>query len=135
VQTAVGAVVVRGDGWVLVIRRGRPPRKGEWSLPGGRPEAGENLAAACAREVFEETGIDIVVERLLEIVTVSAEGYSYAIHEHLGRPTNDAAAPRAGDDALDARWAHPSELDALGLSEAAIAVVARALAARAPGPA
>ena len=52
----IGVVVWRDDR-VLLIRRGKPPRKGEWSLPGGAQELGETLIEAALREVFEETGL------------------------------------------------------------------------------
>jgi ADP-ribose pyrophosphatase YjhB (NUDIX family) len=126
-QTAVGAVVLHPDGRVLVVRRGRAPRAGQWSLPGGRPEPGEPLDAACAREVREETGLEVAVVRLLEVVSVAAEGYAYAIHEHLCSPLDANAPLVAGDDALEVRWARPDELGALGISQGARDVVERAL--------
>jgi 8-oxo-dGTP diphosphatase len=43
---------------VLLIRRGTPPRLGEWSLPGGRIEWGEPVKAAALRELREETGVE-----------------------------------------------------------------------------
>src|SRR3546814_14101329 len=54
----VGVVVFKGDR-VLLIRRGKPPREGQWSLPGGRQRLGERIAATARREVAEEAGIDI----------------------------------------------------------------------------
>ena len=60
----VGAVIWRGDA-VLLIRRGQPPRVGQWSLPGGAQHLGETLAEAVAREVHEETGLTLVDLRLL----------------------------------------------------------------------
>ena len=53
---AVGVVCLRGDD-VLLIRRGRPPRQSEWSLPGGRIEPGERAVDAALRELLEETGV------------------------------------------------------------------------------
>ncbi len=52
----VGAVVV-DEGRVLLVRRGREPLKGQWSLPGGMLELGEGLTAGVVREVREETGL------------------------------------------------------------------------------
>jgi ADP-ribose pyrophosphatase YjhB (NUDIX family) len=132
---AVGAVVLHEDGRVLLVKRARPPLAGAWSLPGGRPLQGEPLARACAREVFEETGIEVVVERELEVVTIAREGYSYAIHEHLCRPRDPSAEPRAADDAADARWARADELAALGVSDEVSAVIARARATASRRPA
>src|SRR4051794_30531839 len=53
---AVGVVCLRGDE-VLLIRRGKPPLQGAWSLPGGRIELGERAADAALRELSEETGV------------------------------------------------------------------------------
>ncbi len=64
---AAGVVCFRG-GEVLLIRRGTPPRKGEWSLPGGRMEADETPAQAALRELTEETGVTARLLGLIEIV-------------------------------------------------------------------
>jgi len=63
----VGAVVFKGDN-VLLIKRGKPPKKGEWSLPGGGQQLGETVLQAVHREILEETGIKIKIERLLDVV-------------------------------------------------------------------
>jgi 8-oxo-dGTP diphosphatase len=139
---AVGAVVFDEEGRILLVRRGRPPLAGSWTLPGGRLEAGESPAQAIEREVFEETGLRVHAERLVATVPVAAEGYSYEIDEYLcvlepsagGDPQSPgpAPAPRAGDDAEDACWATRSELEGLGVREQAVAVIddARGLRAR-----
>ena len=56
VQVGACAVVVR-DGRVLLVRRAGPPTPGAWSLPGGKPAAGEDAAATAVRELAEETGL------------------------------------------------------------------------------
>ena len=63
----VGAVVFRDDR-VLLIRRGKPPRMGDWSLPGGMQEIGETVFEAAAREVREETGVTISDIALIDVV-------------------------------------------------------------------
>lgn len=131
---AVGAVVLDGAGRVLVVRRGRPPGLGDWSLPGGRLEPGETAVAAVVREVLEETGVDVRVVCALGVVRVEREGFAYVIEEHLLTPIGDAPEPAAGDDASDARWAERSEVVGLGMRADAIAVVDAGLAeARARG--
>jgi mutator protein MutT len=127
-RDAVGAVVLRDDGRVLVIRRGRAPGRGTWTLPGGKVEPGESPTDAVVREVREETGLAVEVAELLTVVELDIEGFSYAIHEHLCRVTGAAdparVVPRPGDDAEEVRWALPGELEALGVSSATRGVVA-----------
>ena len=73
----VGAVILDGN-WVLLVRRGQEPMKGEWSIPGGALELGETLDAAVRREVIEETGLEVetlaIVEVLDKIVVEDGRG-------------------------------------------------------------
>ena len=66
-EVGVGAVAVH-DGAVLLVRRGKGPAAGEWSVPGGHVEMGETLHEAIVREVLEETGLEVVVDRFLGFV-------------------------------------------------------------------
>jgi len=63
-----GAVVHR-SGKVLLVKRKRPPNEGRWALPGGLVELGETAEGAAAREVYEETGLKVVIERLIDVQT------------------------------------------------------------------
>ena len=125
-QVAVGAVVLRADGAVLLVRRGRPPRVGARTIPGGRPLDGEPLERAAAREVLEETALAVRVVRPLGVVRLVGEGYAFDVHEYLCVPIEPEARPFAGDDAVEVRWAAPDELEALGVNPEAIALVRRA---------
>ncbi|HVV74956.1 MAG TPA: NUDIX hydrolase [Mycobacteriales bacterium] len=107
-----GAVIRDGAGRVLLVRRGRPPAEGTWSLPGGRVEPGETPPEAAAREVREETGLDVVVGVLLQSVTIW-DG-RYLVHDFAA--TVSGGTLRAGDDAADVRWCHPAEVESLPLS-------------------
>jgi 8-oxo-dGTP diphosphatase len=100
---AVGVVCLR-DGEVLLLRRGRPPRLGEWSLPGGRLEFGETVAGAALRELHEETGVEAELLGLLGVVDgVFPEiGRHYVLIDYLARWTSGE--PRAGDDAAEAAF-------------------------------
>ena len=61
----VGGVVI-DNGRALLIRRGSPPLEGQWSIPGGLLELGETLAQGVARELAEETGLEVNVLELIE---------------------------------------------------------------------
>lgn len=59
-----GALIRDGTGRVLLVE---PTYKPTWEIPGGMVEAGESAAAACARELREELGVDLPVGRLLVV--------------------------------------------------------------------
>jgi 8-oxo-dGTP diphosphatase len=108
----VGVVCLRGDE-VLLIRRGTPPRQGEWSLPGGRIEPGERAMDAALREVREETGIEAEITGLIDVVDglFPEAGRHYVLIDYAARWLTGE--PVAGDDAVDARFAPLDEVDAL----------------------
>lgn len=106
---AVGAVVMR-DNQILLIKRGKAPRKGEWSLPGGAVELGETLEDAIKREVKEETGLDITPIRWLaniDSITHSEDrkaiDFHYVLIDFLAKQICDKD-PQPSSDALDARY-------------------------------
>jgi 8-oxo-dGTP diphosphatase len=124
---AAGAVVFDDRGRVLLVRRGHAPSAGEWTLPGGRVEAGETPEAAVVRELREETALVGRVVASLGVVTLTREGTTYAIHEYVVECLDEASEPSAGDDAADVRWVAPDALAALGVRADAIAVIRRGL--------
>jgi 8-oxo-dGTP diphosphatase len=114
----VGAVIKDGSGRLLLIKRGHEPGKGLWSIPGGRVEAGESDTAALVREVREETGLLVTPGRLMGSVRRPAGGGgdgAFDIRDYAAAVAGGALVP--GDDADDAAWAGPAELDALPLTE------------------
>lgn len=106
-ELAVGVVCVR-DGALLLIKRGRDPGAGLWSLPGGRVRPGERLAAAVTRELAEETGLRGEVGRLCGIAERVGDGWHYVILDYWVRA--DDGEPHAGDDAADVTWATRADL-------------------------
>jgi ADP-ribose pyrophosphatase YjhB (NUDIX family) len=115
-RVGVGAVVWRGD-QVLLVRRGKEPGYGQWSLPGGSQELGETLFDAAAREVREGTGVEIRPLGILTAVDNIVRGPAGGIlfHYTIIDVTADwvSGEPTAADDVLDARWASRSDCQAL----------------------
>ena len=100
-----GVVCIRrcsGGLEVLLIRRGTPPRLGEWSIPGGRIEWGERAADAALRELEEETGVRGEMLGLLDVVDGLFGERHYVLIDYAVRWTSGEA--RAGDDAADAAF-------------------------------
>ena len=111
----VGAVVV-DLGRVLLVRRGREPLKGKWSLPGGMLELGESLLEGVVREVREETGLEVEPVELIELLDriVREKGpegkrvrYHYVIADYLCRLGGGSL--HAASDAEAVRWAERAE--------------------------
>ena len=109
---AVGVVCMRGEE-VLLIRRGRPPRLGEWSLPGGRIEPGERAVDAALRELLEETGVVAEIVGLVDVVDglFPDAGVHYVLIDYAARWR--AGEPVAGDDADDARFMSLAEAETM----------------------
>jgi 8-oxo-dGTP diphosphatase len=114
-ELCVGAVAVDDDR-LLLVRRGRGPAQGTWSLPGGRVEHGETLAEAVVRELAEETGLEGVCDELIGWVERFEEGRHFVILD-FGVTILDAGEPTAGDDAAEAAWVGLAEVTERRLSE------------------
>ncbi len=125
----VGVVVLKGDD-VLLIRRGRAPKQGEWSIPGGRQEFGETVRATALREVLEETGITAGNLVLIDVVDLIRPGG--AGHWTLVDFAADwvAGEPVPGDDAANARWVKAAEIESLGLWSETVRIIRAALASK-----
>ena len=114
----VGTVVLDGD-MVLMIQRGKPPRQGSWSLPGGAQELGETIHEAARREVREETGLEIEILGLIDVVdSVRPDAddkieYHYTLIDLAGHAVGGTL--MAGGDAQDCRWFSRPEIDAMDI--------------------
>ena len=132
-MVGVGGVVIDGER-VLLVRRARPPLKGEWSLPGGLVEAGERLADAARREIREETGLKVRVEgvvKLLERITRDRQGrakFHYVLVDFLCRVEGGQRyrTPMAASDVGAARWVPRADLGQYSLRPATLRVIEKA---------
>jgi ADP-ribose pyrophosphatase YjhB (NUDIX family) len=108
----VGALVYDDQRRLLVVRRANEPGRGLWSIPGGRVEPGEDDPTAVAREVVEETGLEVEVGRLVgEVERDGPNGKLFVIRDYQAQAVGGAL--EAGDDALDAKFVSREEFENL----------------------
>ncbi len=118
-----GVVCFRGDE-VLLIRRGKAPRAGQWSIPGGRIEPGEPASVAAMRELREETGVEAQLLGLIDVVDYITPDRHYVLIDYAARWI--AREPVAGDDAAAARFVPVADIRELGLWDETVKVVLQA---------
>lgn len=122
----VGAIIVNA-GKVVLVKRGRAPLLGEWSIPGGLLEIGETLRQGAEREAREETGLEVRAAELLGVFErlvpddEKRTRYHYVLVDFLCEVISGDL--RASGDADDARWFSPSEIGGLPLPEDTAAVI------------
>jgi len=136
----VGGVVI-DNGRALLIRRGGPPMEGQWSIPGGMLELGETLTQGVARELAEETGIEVNVLDIIEVLerifpaVPAADGapgdaarpqYHFVILDYLCEARGGTLC--AGSDAREFAWAREDELVKFDLTAAVTRVLHKAFA-------
>jgi ADP-ribose pyrophosphatase YjhB (NUDIX family) len=128
----IGGVVIEND-HALLIRRGTEPLMGQWSIPGGTLELGESLQAGVARELLEETGLQVRVLELIEVFdrifpaedsgsgSVSRPRYHYVIVDFLCERISGE--PCAGSDVTDVAYVKEEDLSHYQLTETATRVL------------
>ena len=125
----IGTVMLRPGG-VLLVRRGRPPALGEWSIPGGAQELGETAEAAARRELREETGLEAgPLSLVANVDSIHPDGdgrirFHYTILDFA--TVWQGGEPVAGSDVTDARFFGFESLDGMGLWSEALRVIAAA---------
>jgi 8-oxo-dGTP diphosphatase len=125
----IGAVVFLGDR-VLLVQRGKPPRLGQWSLPGGAQHIGERAEAAARRELLEEAGIEVGPLELAAVVDAVVRDddgrvrFHYTIVDYCAR--HEAGEARPGDDVAAVTWASPEELPSYDLTPDVLRVISLA---------
>jgi 8-oxo-dGTP diphosphatase len=121
-----GAVVHRG-GKVLLVRRNNPPNEGKWALPGGLVELAETTQDAAVREVFEETGVKVKIEGLLDVQTdlhfdgSSRLEYHYVLVDYLAKPVGGRL--RINPESSASGWFAAPQVRSLDMSEGTRAVL------------
>jgi 8-oxo-dGTP diphosphatase len=127
----LGAVIVEA-GRVLLIKRGKAPLLGEWSIPGGMLELGETLRQGAEREALEETGLVVRATDLLgvfdRIVPDEAQRtlYHYVLIDFLCEKLSGDML--AAGDASDARWCTLTDLSNLSIPEETLKVLQMGIA-------
>jgi ADP-ribose pyrophosphatase YjhB (NUDIX family) len=131
----IGVVVLRPDA-VLLVRRGRPPALGAWSLPGGGQELGETAEEAARRELYEETGLRVgklTLAANVDSIHRDANGrvrFHYTILDFAACWTGEEARP--GGDITELAWAGFDRFDTFELWSEARRVIAIARVVLAP---
>jgi 8-oxo-dGTP diphosphatase len=120
---AAAGIVFDARRRLLLIRRGRQPAALAWTVPGGKCLPGESSAAACVRELAEETGLTVRIDRLVGRVHRAApDGHRFVIDDFLC--TVIGGELRAGDDAIEVGWFDRASFDRLQLVPALAATLA-----------
>ena len=128
-RVAASAAIFRGQR-VLIAERGHDPRQGYWSLPGGKIEPGETAAAAAAREIREETGLDVSLAGLLDVHDAIRADDQGRIEHHfvicVFYGTSHSGEPQAATDISDARFVTLEELGQYQLTPGAVELILEA---------
>ncbi|MEE9910308.1 MAG: NUDIX hydrolase [Deltaproteobacteria bacterium] len=125
-RVGVGAVVIR-DEKILLVKRGAEPNKGLWAIPGGTLKLGETMREGAAREILEETGITIAVGEciyvfdLIERDEAGKIKFQFVVVDFAALYVSGE--PKGADDAEEAGWFEPGELDDLPVSPKTLTIL------------
>ncbi len=104
-RPVAGAIAVREDGRILLVKRAIEPRIGTWVFPGGFMDVGESAEEAAARETLEEARLTVVNLSLVGVYTRPEPGVVVIVY------TGDAASEaEAGDETSEVGWFGPDEI-------------------------
>jgi ADP-ribose pyrophosphatase YjhB (NUDIX family) len=126
----VGGIIFNSD-TILLIKRDKPPGKGEWSLPGGAVELGETLLEALGREIEEETALKVKIGglvRVLERIVYDKNGkiqFHYVIADYWGWSVSGI--PSAGSDVSDAKFINLSHIEDMNLNNKVLETIKMAV--------
>ena len=119
-QVAIGGVIIK-DNKILLVKRNREPHKGEWAIPGGSVKLGETLQRAVEREIREETGLVVSAKEPIHVFDLIERGKQGQLRFHYVivdlRADYVAGTLHPSDDAVDARWFAPKEIEGLRITE------------------
>lgn len=119
--------MIHRGGRVLLVKRRNPPNEGRWAIPGGLVELGESVQSATIREIKEETGLDVKIERLLDVQTDlhtderSRIEYHYVLVDYLARPLSGRL--MLNSESSDSGWFTWDQVGGLSMSSGTRAVL------------
>ncbi|HUH99942.1 MAG TPA: NUDIX domain-containing protein [Nitrososphaerales archaeon] len=133
----VGALIHDGDGRVLLIKRRFEPNEGRWSLPGGLLETGERLEQAARREVREELGVEVKIERLFQVseeIIGDESGktrFHFVLVDYLAALERPWEKITLSEESEGFEWFDPPAIEEMDVSENTKVIVRMYLAGRA----
>ena len=125
-RIGVGGITIH-EGRVLLVKRGAAPNRGQWAIPGGTLQLGETLQECVAREILEETGVTIKVGDCvyvfdyLERDEAGKVKYHFVVVDYIGKYISGE--PKGGDDAEEAGWFKPEDLNKMTVAKNSIAAL------------
>ena len=105
-KVAVATVITNKDGQILLVRRAIEPGYGKWVIPGGYVDRGEEVRSAAIREALEESGVDVRLDRLINIYSYTGRVPVIIVYA----ATMTGGCLGCDDEGLEARFFEPAEI-------------------------